>query len=391
MIRQPFNLAVGRTRAEASRVTDGIAATLRAFSAAQQLAAPPQDSSFNNNIISDGGNSRPTGRQRAADAFNDLVKMDDGRTSQSSNRSSTVFRKLDLRSESAPITVPSASQGGSPNVIRGGLRGGFRGRGGSNFSPRGGAMSRGGGMNRGGRGTGVGGTAGATGAARRGNRRRSDGGGEGGQARGSGRGRGRGKGGRKDRDEQGPDEREQDSPEVKAWREAKEIGSTYQFDPSISMSDLAGWGPAVATAGSSFAKGETALRQVRVLGSGQPFHPLNTLQTDEMWERYNEGSGVFFPTQEMKKWSADVMKLEEFPPVSKETRDAVLQDTLLGTYQGPEYTDRTDTLGAVRNYIKRDSSWNADVERRVVEKVRSLLPGGRTGPAKTAGGASARA
>jgi hypothetical protein len=110
-----------------------------------------------------------------------------------------------------------------------------------------------------------------------------------------------------------------------------------------------------------------------------------------MWKRYKEGSGVFFPTQEMKKWSADVMKLEEFPPVPKETKDAVLQDALLGTYQGPQYVDHTDTLGAVRNYAKKDSTWNADAERRIIEKVRSLLPGGKTGPVKTVGTASAKA
>jgi hypothetical protein len=155
------------------------------------------------------------------------------------------------------------------------------------------------------------------------------------------------------------------------------------------MGDLAGFGPAVAVAKSSFAKSEIVVRQARVLGGGQTFHPLNTLLPQEMWERYTEGSGVFFPSEEAKKWAAETMKLEAFSPVPKETKDAVLQDALLGVYQGPVYADTTDTLGAVRNYVKRDGTWNTDAERRIEEKVKSLLPGGRTRPA--AGGATAKA
>ncbi|KAJ2976075.1 hypothetical protein NUW58_g8181 [Xylaria curta] len=140
-----------------------------------------------------------------------------------------------------------------------------------------------------------------------------------------------------------------------------------------------------------FAKDETVLRQARILGGRQPYHPLNIPGVDDMWQRYNKDTGVFFPTEEAKKWSAEAMGLEAFPPVPKETKDAVLQDALLGTYRGPQYTERMDTLGVVRNYVRKEATWNSDAQRRIEEKVRSLLPGGRTGPAKAAGGASARA
>ncbi|KAI0966479.1 hypothetical protein F4678DRAFT_296482 [Xylaria arbuscula] len=343
MIRQPLHSAVGRTNSDLSRVTDGIAASLRAFSTAQQLAA-------DNNISSNGSSSpRPTGRQRAAAAFSDLVQMN---TSPSqSSRGNTVFRKLDLRSDASPITIPQAASPRGPNVIRGGFRG--RGRGGFG---RGGEGARGGGAG----------------------------------GRGRGRGRGGGEGGRRRRDkkEKGEDEGSQEyewSPAVLAMRQAKEIGSMQQFDPSISLADLAGWGPAVATAGSRMAKDDTVMRQARILGGGQTFHPLSSAGSDDMWKQYKDGSGVFFPSQEMKKIAAGAMGLEAFPPVPKETKDAVLQSALLGTYQGPQYTDAKDTLGSVRNYVRRDASWNSDAERRIEEKIRSLLPGGKTGPVKAAG------
>ncbi|KAI0532757.1 hypothetical protein GGR58DRAFT_151177 [Xylaria digitata] len=372
MIRQPFNSALGRARADLSRATDGITASLRAFSTTQQLAADQKSEGINDD------NPRLTGRQRAAAAFSDLVELNKGiqrGPTQGSSQSNTTFRKLDLRSEAAPITVSSASSPGGPHIIRGGLRGSLKGKGGL---IRGGAASQGG--RPGGAGTGdlmkfV---------------RRDDSRGPAG--RNSGRQRPRGS--RRERQGKGDDERgdtEDDwSPEVIAMREAKEVGSLHQFDPSISKSDLAGWGPAVPTTGSSTAKDETVIRQARILGGGQMFHPLNSLGVDDMWKLYNKGNGVFFPTEDAKKRSAEAMGLEAFPPVPKETKDAVLQSALLGTYQGPQYADLTDTLGAVRNYVKRDASWNSDAERRIEEKVRSLLPGGKTGPATATGGANAR-
>ncbi|KAI1350783.1 hypothetical protein F5Y01DRAFT_139554 [Xylaria sp. FL0043] len=352
MIRQPFHLAIGRTRADLSRVTDGIAASLRAFSTAQQLAAPPNDNSDNN------GSSRPTGRQRAAAAFSDLAEMNKSNSTQPS-RGGTMFRKLDLRAEAGTISVSRAPSPSAPRIIRGG----FRGRGGFN---RGGMNARGGAGGGRGRGRGRGGRGGG----------------------GGGRGRRQRDKGESD-DNSGPQE-DTWAPEVLAMREAWEIGSTQQFDPSISFGDLAGWGPAVATAGSRVAKDDTVIRQARILGSGQPYHPLNTFPLDETWKRYTKGNGVFFPTEEMKKFSADAMGLEAFPPVPQETKDAVLESALLGKYEGPEYAELGDTLGAVRNYVKRDASWNSDAERRIEEKVRSLLPQGYRGPAKAAGEAKAR-
>ncbi|KAI1424517.1 hypothetical protein F5Y12DRAFT_448094 [Xylaria sp. FL1777] len=354
MIRQPFNSAVGRTRGDLSRVAEGIAASVRAFSTAQQLAVPPRQDHDN-----DG--SRPTGRQRAAAAFSDLVDLNSSEDSPRPPGSPFVApRKLDLRSASGRLTGPIAPHVGGPKIIR------------SGFLGRGGAMMPGGRM-------GVGRTLGAA----LPNRRRAGAGGR--------EGRGGRKRNQKEKEEDSGPAEDKWPPEVLALRETREVGSVQPFDPSISLADLAGWGPAVATAGSRVAKDETVMRQARILGSGQPFHPLNLSSLDETWRRYKAGSGVFFPNEETKKFSADAMGLEAFPPVPKETKDAVLQSALLGTYQGPQYADLKDTLGAVRNYVKREASWSSDAERRIEEKVRSLLAGGRRGPASAAGGARASA
>lgn len=173
----------------------------------------------------------------------------------------------------------------------------------------------------------------------------------------------------------------EDSPEVIARREAAAMGETHIFQPSLSKSDLAGWGAAVPVSKSTFAHDETVLRQARVIGGGQPFHPLNLMNTQELREMYNRGHGTFLASQEVKDWSLKALRLGRFHPVPKETKDAVLQDALLGTYDGPQYAELNDTLAVVQNYVKRDASWNADAGRRIEAKIKSLLPGGGATPA----------
>ncbi|KAI1431780.1 hypothetical protein GGR50DRAFT_677808 [Xylaria sp. CBS 124048] len=164
------------------------------------------------------------------------------------------------------------------------------------------------------------------------------------------------------------------SPAIKAMRELKELGDERVFDPTITKKDLVGYGPAVATSESTFAKESTVVRQARILGGAEPYHPTNVPWMKDMKQQYNHGNGVFFPTEEMKKWSAERLGLEAFPPAPQETKDAILQDTLLGMYNGPIFSDYGTPLGSVRNYVAKNSSWNADAARRIENKVKSLLP-----------------
>ncbi|CAJ2500603.1 Uu.00g034560.m01.CDS01 [Anthostomella pinea] len=443
MIRHPLYSAVGRTRADLTRVTDGIAASLRHFSAAQRRSAPPPpDSSNGNNDDGSSSTSNNSGsrRQRAAAAFDELMSINnDAQPSQSSqpsrqqptssnefSRSASLGNNDFHSSSSRPnmnqpnlISVPRGGMGGSMgmgNGFRGGNNnnggGGFRGgydnggsgfRGGSNNSSGGPSIIRGGFRGRG-RGSFAG--RGGPGGASRGRGRGRGGGGMGPgrddrpQRRGRGRGRGGGEdGGARGRKKTEDEEHEADmdyvAPDVQAYLESKDIGTPMAFDPSVSLASLTGYGPALPTSNtgtSAFAASETVVRQARILGGGQAYHPTHLLHPHDIRAAYAsaDGPGIFFPTQnptEACEWTQRAIRNKDIAnPVPDETKKAVLEDALLGRYDGPKFAE--DPTGIVRSYVKRDGTWNADAERRIEAKVRSLLPGG--GVAK-AGGARPKA
>lgn len=166
------------------------------------------------------------------------------------------------------------------------------------------------------------------------------------------------------------------------------MGTTMAFNPSLTLESLTGWGPAVATSGTPFGQGEIVMRQARILGGGQPFHPQYYMNPTDMRIGYRDGTGIFVPpSEEAKLWTKQVLKDKPIvaPP---EVKTAILEDALLGKYDGPKYADPNDTTGTIRSYVKRDGTWNVQAERRIEEKVRTLLPGGR--PAGKAGGQEAR-
>ncbi|KAI1827802.1 hypothetical protein F4861DRAFT_290112 [Xylaria intraflava] len=415
MIRQSLKPAVGRTRADLDRVSDGIAATLRAFSTAQQLAAP--DNSDRNTFDED--SSQPTTRQRAAAAADELVNLGGGMLSQPSGLS---FRTVTVRSDAPNAGALSFGSGISGGYSGGGIdavkpdtqsgdaggvgrppglvgvvraptiiRGGFRGRGGGLIGRGAGFVGRGAGFV--GRGAGFIGRGSPVGFGRRfkDTLDRRD------RLTGGLAPRGRRSRPSRDIDEGNEGEREggggfEDYPEeVKAMRDALETGEMADYIPSLSLNDLVGFGPAVATDGSSFAKNSTVVRQARILGGAETYHPQHTLLSRDMWKRYTLSTGLFFPTEEAKKWAAEVMGVKAFAPVPKETKDAILQDTLLGIYHGADPNDSGTTLGVVRNYVAQNNSWNADACRRVEEKIKSLLPGAKDAPVQMANGTSASA
>ncbi|KAH9892987.1 hypothetical protein F4778DRAFT_303119 [Xylariomycetidae sp. FL2044] len=403
MIRHPLNSAFGRARPDLNRVSEGIAASLRHFSVAQKLSSPDND-----------GPERPTGRQRAAAAVDELTSLNEssfshrtapnstiqpsshstsppmpnrgrGRYVTGANRPSGDGRPDVMRSvPGAPISQPNEGRAGplginagegtdtpamsrpAVNIIRGGFR--PRGRGGV------GRMARGGGGARGGRG-----------------------------GRGGARGRGRGRGGRSSRGGRGGRRGREDgeksrrdveamrdsnyTPEhVKAYFQAKEEGSTHDFKPSITLDALAGFGPAVASS-TPFAHASTVVREARMLGGGNAFHPQLDISVAGARAGYRDGTGIFFPTPESKAIVSELAK-HEFKGPPQEARTAVLETALLGKYDGPRYADPSDPVGTVRSYVKRDGTWNARGERGIEEKVKSLLPGGAA-KAKPAGGAAA--
>ncbi|KAI1800485.1 hypothetical protein F4811DRAFT_28193 [Daldinia bambusicola] len=444
MIRHPLHSAVGRTtaRSDLSRVVDGIAASLRQFSvSARRNAQDNNNNNNNNNNGNDGGNDddaspRPTGRQRSVAAANELIATVHGgidaagagagaNPNQQNNsagapsspagasaataprpqgpniiRINSISRGLaGIRRTASPSGPPPRlnANGAGPRIIRGGFVGRGRGRGGAAGSPaRGGAPRQagagagagGGGM----RGRGPRGSGGLTDVDNRPRRAR------GGGARGGG-GRGRGRRRRKDgEDEEGSgaawlerrkqlqEEREQaerlEDMRVKAFFDEKDAGQTMAFNPRLTLETLAGWGPGVATAATPFGQGEAVLRQARILGSGQAYHPQNLETPYAMHTAWRAGPGCFVPpSDEARLWKKQVFKDRPFEAPA-EVKTAVLEDALLGKYgEGPKYAEPKDTIGTLRSYVRRDGTWNAQAERRIEDKVRSLL---RMGPAAAA-------
>ncbi|KAI5920734.1 hypothetical protein F4810DRAFT_405418 [Camillea tinctor] len=419
MIRNPLYSTVSRSgRADLCRVTEGIAASLRHFSTAQRLQQESND------------DSPGSKKKKAADAFSELLSTTVGNenprpniptrapaaaaASPTPNFSSDTFigdsnNLLRPQNVIRVSSLPSrgGARGGGPNVIRGapiirgGFRGGFRGRGDASpgmrsnqpglfdnpaNQPRYTALqtfpnySNSFQMRE---------TIAAAHGARGGNIGR----------RGVGKGRGRGGGGRGGRRRREGDEKKDnkeeegedwEDPKVLEWREDREMGAPVTFNPVVTLDSLAGYGPAVATGGTPQAVGELALRQARILGGGMPFEENAMLEPDEVRQRYRHGEGVFFPSQRAKDLTLAQHKKHHrtFDTPSEEATTAVLEAAVLGRYDGPAYVplDSKDPLAHVRNYVRRDNSWSADACRRIEEKIRGLLPN-----TPSAGGGGARA
>ncbi|KAI0160625.1 hypothetical protein GGR57DRAFT_455972 [Xylariaceae sp. FL1272] len=411
MIRHPIHTAGGLARADLVRVSEGIASSLRQFSTAQRLSALLDEQGPNRA----NGTARPSARERSAAAVNDLVHLDKintpearARIKQDANRRAgqagednqkwaPKFRKLDLNTPMQP--APSASAiTPAPTVITAPkvLRGGFRGRGGFSFNgarntrssegqgapaaggprgPRGPFPSRG----RGARKQFNPNDGEMMGARRSGRPPRRDGGGGGGRPKGRGGRRGR------DRDDGADDGPSQDlkrSPELIEMEQLHRLGVTTTYEPALTLDELANTGPAVAAVKSSFANNTAVVKQARLLGGGDPYDAKQVWTPDNLTLRVASAKGIFIPTPEVKGWINENTQIE-FKPTEQATKDAVLQDAMLGMYKGPQFVEKSDTLGTVRNYTTKNNLWNTAASQRIEDKIRSLLPGGKAVPKPT--------
>ncbi|KAK7914659.1 hypothetical protein PG985_012362 [Apiospora marii] len=392
MLRNPLQSAAARGgRPDLHRVADGIATSLRQFSIAQARC--------------DDEPQRPTGRQRSAMAVRELFSMSQedrspGNQSGDSPSASTpragpeapkVISVGSLRGgtggrflgtrrlmpdSSATETRPGPGAGGpGGDVIRGGLPGGFRGRGAAGGTARGGfAGGRGGFVARGGgfaaRGGGAArGRGGAMAGARgRGGRRRDDDSDDRPSRR-------------KDRANRADEDsykrfaaKDSEDPDYDTWAEPLESGVVQPYSPAFDLiNDLAGYAPAIASSTTPLAQHATALTQARILGGGRSYSPGDIPWPADAKKQYTEGHGIFFPSEEIKTFVSRRAEMEfKAPPA--ETKSAILDAALLGKYDGPQFAQPGDHVGSVRSYVKREGTWNAAAERRIEAKIKSMLP-----------------
>lgn len=263
--------------------------------------------------------------------------------------------------------APTRDPLGAANVISG-VPSGFRGRGG--------AFARG----RGGGGFGVGGSGGFGGR----------GGGRGGRG---GRGRrGDDRPSRGARQQQSIDEADyqrfaakEEDPEFDKWQDVVEVGVVHNFEPKLDLlKDLAGYAPAVASSATPLAQHATVLKQARILGGGRPYSPDDHIDAPLARHLYRKGTGVFFPTEEAKKWAMRQARTT-YAPAPQETKSAVLDAALLGKYDGPVFGQPGDTMATLKSYVKRDGTWNAHAERGIEAKIKSMLPAAAPSPGAPAG------
>ncbi|KAK7985015.1 hypothetical protein PG996_005745 [Apiospora saccharicola] len=386
MLRNPLQSAVARGgRPDLHRVADGIATSLRQFSIAQARC--------------DDEPQRPTIRQRSAAVVKELFSMTQQDRPQGNQfggapaatttpragpeapkvisvgslrggtggRFTGVKRTTFDGSANQTRSGPSAGGFGS-NVIRGGLPGGFRGRGGAGGAARGGfAGGRGGFVARGG-GAGRGRGGAMTGGRGRGGRRRDDGSDDRPNRR-------------KDQADRADEEsykrfaaKDGENPDYDAWTEPLESGIVQSYNPAFDLiKDLAGYAPAIASSTTPLAQHATALTQTRILGGGRSYSHDDIPWPSDAKKEYTEGHGIFFPSEEIKTFVSRRAEMEfKAPPA--ETKSAILDAALLGKYDGPQFAQPGDHVGSVKSYVKREGTWNAAAERRIEAKIKSLLP-----------------
>ncbi|KAB8305045.1 hypothetical protein EYC80_004349 [Monilinia laxa] len=338
------------------RVSEGIRASLRAFS--------------NSVRKSEGENDQPrsTRAERSSNAVNDISSL-----------APQPSRGIDARSLAA-----RPPPGQTFTISRRIDNGGPRGRGPNGHSPnyrgRGGALSRtGAGAGRGGARVGAGG-------------------------RGGGARRGRGSGQRAPRGPK-PADVELDeydppyTPEEQQYLDSQEGGEWVPYNPVTSLSDLEGWGPAVATSEDTNGLKESIIYKMQVASGtlGQrdvPTPPERHLANVE------RGFGTVFESREEKealeKWKDGeeawrneirwkVHKDYKFEGLKAEEKEALLKEMVAGVYEKPENVQK-GFLGDIERLTRKNETFLPEDSSSLQETLQSFLPANVPKPQKGAKG-----
>ncbi|KAK0728996.1 hypothetical protein B0T21DRAFT_370088 [Apiosordaria backusii] len=149
------------------------------------------------------------------------------------------------------------------------------------------------------------------------------------------------------------------------WSEAEkelmgkyEKGEVVPFLPRLEEKDLSGYGGGLATS-AQWGKVQSVIQTMRLMGGGQAFNCDSgvTMDITAVKKRvFVEKKPVFFNSEGEKEWKA------------------VVDVAVLGKYKETGYKELGDVKGMVENYAGRTWSYRQEDQRRLLEKVMSLLP-----------------
>ncbi|KAJ4414827.1 hypothetical protein N0V85_002981 [Neurospora sp. IMI 360204] len=169
--------------------------------------------------------------------------------------------------------------------------------------------------------------------------------------------------------------------EEKEFIRGLEQGKVTAYVPKLTPDTLLGYGPPMAT-DVHLGKVESALRTMRILGGGLPFNDQSGVTSDPtaVKHRYvHEKKPVFFSSVEEKEWlkeSLDKFAVSTGP--EKKTKMKILETSVLGKYEAPQYVDSlTDTVAMVEKYQGGTFSYALSDAVKFKARLNQLLAAGQ--------------
>jgi hypothetical protein len=172
---------------------------------------------------------------------------------------------------------------------------------------------------------------------------------------------------------------------VAEYRRLVAEGLPTPYRPSLTLDDLVGFGPPIAT-DHAMGRVELAMRSMRVLGGGMPFSGdtgyYNMLHDTR--QQLSSKGAVFFSDLSERDWlvkHGEKYLADDYVPRDKtklaaaaRTRQAIIETAVRGLYEAPKYAERTDILGSVASFQTRNGTYKVGNKRQFEEKALSLLP-----------------
>ncbi|KAK4197866.1 hypothetical protein QBC40DRAFT_284748 [Triangularia verruculosa] len=154
-----------------------------------------------------------------------------------------------------------------------------------------------------------------------------------------------------------------------------EKGEVVPYLPTLTEKELSGYGGGLATS-AQWGKVQSVIQTMRLMGGGQAFNSDSGVTMDITAVRkrvFKEKKPIFFNSAGEREW---LRKGEKFVSgkVPEKARKVVVDLAVLGKYRETGFKELGDVKGMIENYTGRTWSYRQEDQRRLMEKVISLLP-----------------